>query len=42
MTPLMVQTVYMNAKVFPKTVAENWDSKTLSVGTILTYLETTA
>ena len=25
-----------------KTVAENWDSETLTVGTILAYLETTA
>jgi hypothetical protein len=29
-------------KEIPKTVAENWDSKTTSVGNILAYLETTA
>ena len=30
------------AKVQAKTVAENWDSKAPSVGTLLAYLETTA
>ena len=34
MAHLIVQTVFMNAKVFPKTVAKNWDNKTPSVGTI--------
>ena len=42
MTYLMVQTVFMNAKVFPKTIAENWDSKMPSFGTILAYLDSTA
>ena len=36
------QSLYKLDVVEIKTVAENWDSKTPSVGTILAYLETTA
>ena len=32
----------LKSKMETKTVAENWDSKAPSIGTILAYLETTA